>query len=95
MAEYRRKQRAIRLPKREVPADEFQELWEQRLAEAEKIKEDWEEEFMVPELKKAFEGHQKPDWWNHEQWFSINLVLAAFRIMQRTVVPRELSVLVF
>lgn len=92
MAEYRRKQRAIRLPKREVPKEQFQELWEQRLLEAEEAKREWEEEYMVPELKKAWEGHQKPDFWPHDQWFSINLILSAFRILQRSVVPRELEV---
>ena len=92
MAEYRRKERAIRLPKREVAKDRFQELWEQRLAEAEDIREQWKNEFMVDELKKAFEGHQQPDWWKHKQWFSINLILSAFKIMKRNVVPRELDI---
>ena len=81
--------------KRKLPSikrSELQAIWETRIAEAEAEKRAWEEEFNVRELEQFYEGHQRPDDWPEEQWFTINLCFASARILKRNVCPRNLRV---
>jgi len=75
-----------------VRRDAIQAQWEQRIFEGESIKEDWKKEFGVEALEQAYYGHQKPDYWEDRDWFTLNLFFSSVKVLKRNICPRELSV---
>jgi hypothetical protein len=96
MAVYKRYQRGVKLKRVEKsPKSELQNLWEERIVQAEREKQKWIDEFRCETLEFMYYGHQMPDWWSHpETWFSVNLIYSAFKILKRNVVPKNLEVVV-
>lgn len=85
-------QRTGRKKQQRVKKSRVQDVWEARIGEAEQHKQRWKDEFRCDSLQQMYEGHQCPDDWDEETWFSINLVFATSNILRRNVCPKELQV---
>lgn len=75
-----------------VAKTELQGWWEQRIAEGEAVKEAWKKEFAVEGLEAAYYGHQRPDYWNDQDWFTLNLIFSSVKVLMRNICPRDLKV---
>jgi hypothetical protein len=84
--------RTGRKKQQRIKKSRVQDVWEARITEAELEKEKWKKEFKCDELQQMYEGHQMPDWWNEDSWFSINLFFATANILRRNVCPKEIQV---
>jgi len=92
MATYRRYSRAKkrRAPKK-IKRSEVQSVWEARIAEAERHKEDWKKKFSCDILEAMYNGDQKPDDWEGS-WFTLNLMFSSAKVLKRNICPRYLKV---
>ena len=92
MPEYKRFNRKTKKAELALPQSEKQVLCESRITAAEQCRMAWREDFNVEGIMAAYEGRLKPDSWNNDEWFSINLAVGASRVLKRNVCPRELDV---
>lgn len=82
------KRKRISKPKK----SRLQDVWESRIMEAESAKEKWKEDYQVEALESAYYGHQKPDDWQEDEWFSINLVASSAQVLRRNICPKDIIV---
>jgi hypothetical protein len=85
-------QRTGRKKQQRVKKSRIQDVWEARLGEAERVKQEWKDLFLCKDLERMYEGHQMPNDWNEDSWFSINLFFISSNILRRNVCPKDLQV---